>query len=154
MLQRLFILIGWLLCLFIMGVVVYVQYEDVQDGVKTSRWNTVKRTAYETLSRDAWAVALAWIVYACNCGYGGESLIGDLSSLILWVIERRVILSSALTSLSYPELIGAALSHCSYHREHTKATDCCHLAVTLLSPRSNLLSPRSNLLRSQIYIMA
>ena len=83
MLQRLFILIGWLLCLFIMGVVVYVQYEDVQDGVKTSRWNTVKRTAYETLSRDAWAVALAWIVYACNYGYGGESLRGELSSLLL-----------------------------------------------------------------------
>ena len=80
-----------------MGVVVYVQYEDVQDGVKTSRWNTVKRTAYETLSRDAWAVALAWIVYACNYGYGGESLIGELSSLLLWVTERRVILSPALT---------------------------------------------------------
>ena len=83
MLQRLFILIGWSLCLFIMGVVVYVQYEDVQDGVKTSRWNTVKRTAYETLSRDAWAVALAWIVYACNYGYGGESFIGELSSLLI-----------------------------------------------------------------------
>jgi len=57
---------------FTMGVVIYLQYEDTMiHGVSKPAWGTVQRTAYETLSRDAWAMALAWIVYACNIGYGG-----------------------------------------------------------------------------------
>ena len=57
----------------LMALIVYIQYEDVQvDGVRDHQWNTIQRTLYETLSRDAWALCLAWIVYACNQGCAGR----------------------------------------------------------------------------------
>ncbi|KAF6028092.1 hypothetical protein EB796_013603 [Bugula neritina] len=55
-----------------MGAIVYCQYEDVKEhGTSKPSWNSYQRTAYETFSRTGWAISLAWIVYACNYGYGG-----------------------------------------------------------------------------------
>lgn len=55
-----------------MGVVVFVQYEDMRiHGVDKPTWGATQRAAYEALSRSAWAMAIAWIVYTCNIGYGG-----------------------------------------------------------------------------------
>lgn len=55
------------------GVIVYVQYDDTKTyGVAAATWSPVQRAAFESLSRDAWAVALAWIVYACNNDCAGN----------------------------------------------------------------------------------
>jgi len=62
----------WLTTVALMGVVVYVQYEDVKDyGHEKPGWSMLQRTAYETLSRTAWGLAIGWIIYACNYGYAG-----------------------------------------------------------------------------------
>lgn len=72
MLQHIIVSIWWVVSLTIMGVVVYVQYEDTKNGLQVHNWNTAQRTVYETLSRDAWGLAMAWIVYACNTGNAGQ----------------------------------------------------------------------------------
>lgn len=51
---------------------VYVPYDSTKEGgLMTSSWSVTSRTVFETLSRTLWAIALGWIVYACNNHSGG-----------------------------------------------------------------------------------
>lgn len=72
---RAFATISWIITFALMGVIVYIQHLDTaESGTAAPGWNTVQRVLYETLSRDGWALAMAWIVYACNHGYAGVYL--------------------------------------------------------------------------------
>ena len=38
-------------------------------------FNTAENVIYGTFSRFVWGLALAWVIYACNKGYGSKSVL-------------------------------------------------------------------------------
>ncbi|KAM9841655.1 O-acyltransferase like protein [Aulostomus maculatus] len=71
--------LGWLCCLSIMAVVVGLAYILRE----TPAYPSLPHALYQGLHRPLWALAITWIILACEEGYGG--LIKSLLSLGLWV---------------------------------------------------------------------
>ena len=61
-------LIGWLAAAALAMSVVYGLYPDFNNKPLTRAAVIV----YGSVSRFVWALALAWVAYACKYGYGGE----------------------------------------------------------------------------------
>ncbi|XP_059481023.1 nose resistant to fluoxetine protein 6-like [Neocloeon triangulifer] len=59
---------GWALCLAVLYAVVFGSYDIFQYGREN---DSMEAALYGGLHRPAWALAVGWIIFACNCGYGG-----------------------------------------------------------------------------------
>jgi len=69
----------WLVSLGTICICVFMPYDATKEGgISTSSWDKVQRAAYETLCKSAWAIALGWVIYACNTGCGGKSMLNHL----------------------------------------------------------------------------
>ena len=60
-------MIGWLVAAVLAMTVLYGLYPSVK-GHMSKAANVV----YGSVSRFVWALALAWLVFACKYNYGGE----------------------------------------------------------------------------------
>ena len=55
----------WLVALGGIALDVYIIYDSTkEEGIMGSSWDLIDKITYETLKRSAWAVCLAWIIYA------------------------------------------------------------------------------------------
>ena len=59
---------GWALCLTTLYAVVFGAYDLVQFH---HSYDPLEAAMYGGLHRAAWALAVGWLVFACNTGYGG-----------------------------------------------------------------------------------
>ena len=62
-------MLGWLIAAAIAVSVLYGTYPSLHGGYNPSMAANI---IYGTFSRFAWSIALAWVVFACNYGYGGK----------------------------------------------------------------------------------
>ncbi|XP_069121441.1 nose resistant to fluoxetine protein 6-like [Argopecten irradians] len=76
--SKLTILIGWTVSLTCVTSVVYGTLEENKGHLNSLQVDGV----YNALSKTAWSLGLAWIVFACNTGYGG--IITQFLSSPLW----------------------------------------------------------------------
>lgn len=67
---QLFYLIGWVWAIALGLTVVYGTWESSKLGGKP--FNTAENIFYGSLSRLTWAIAVAWVVFACHNGFGGN----------------------------------------------------------------------------------
>lgn len=61
-------LVGWFLAIGLGVTSVYGVYTYYKAGGRP--FNTAENVIYGTFSRFVWGLALAWVIYACNKGYG------------------------------------------------------------------------------------
>ena len=62
--------VGWLVGTALGVTVVYGIYGATKKG--GTPFNKAENITYGTLSRFTWGLALAWVIYACNKGYGSK----------------------------------------------------------------------------------
>lgn len=60
--------LGWLCCLLLMAVLIGLSYV-LKD---TPPYPSVPHALYQGLHRPLWALAVTWIILACEEGYGGK----------------------------------------------------------------------------------
>jgi hypothetical protein len=70
---------GWSLSLWTLYSVVYGMFDLVQFD---HQYNAIETALYGALHRPAWAMAVAWVVFACQAGYGGAIYLIKLSNNI------------------------------------------------------------------------
>ncbi|XP_072029286.1 nose resistant to fluoxetine protein 6-like [Amphiura filiformis] len=78
-------LLGWLITAAIAISVLYGNYPSLHGNYLPSLTANV---IYASVSRFAWSIALAWIVFACKYGYGGW--INNILSWSGWVVLSRL----------------------------------------------------------------
>ncbi|XP_071507526.1 O-acyltransferase like protein-like [Diadema antillarum] len=82
---------GWAIALTLAMTVVFGIY-DVNRGVTIP--SVAANVMYNTFSRFAWALAVAWVIFACHYGYGG--MVNDFLSWSFWVPLGRLTYSTYL----------------------------------------------------------
>ena len=65
-------LVGWFLGIALVVSAVYSVYTSYKEDSRPL--NKAENIIYGTLSRVVWGLALAWVIYACNKGYGSKCL--------------------------------------------------------------------------------
>ena len=65
-----FIAFGWTFCIVLLLTVTLITYQQYHVGAGAP-WSKADAIAYYTLNREAWAVAVGWIIFACTKGFGG-----------------------------------------------------------------------------------
>ena len=65
-------LVGWFLSIALGVSAVYGVYTSYKEDGQP--FNNAENIIYGTLSRFVWGLALAWVIYACNKGYGSKCL--------------------------------------------------------------------------------
>ncbi|XP_071955720.1 nose resistant to fluoxetine protein 6-like [Antedon mediterranea] len=78
------VIMGWMAATGIALAVVYGLYGNFHGDPL----NEAASVAYITLSRFSWAVALAWVAFACVTGYGGP--VNSLLSWSFWIPLSRI----------------------------------------------------------------
>lgn len=73
------VLLGWTVCFATILAVIFGPIHTTAAGYKVT---VTEAVFYETFSRISWCVAIAWIVFACQAGYGGP--INSILSFKLW----------------------------------------------------------------------
>lgn len=90
--RRVECLVGWFLSIALGVSVVYGVYTYYkEDGQPFTRAENI---IYGTFSRFVWGLALAWVIYACNKGYG--SLVNKFLSASYWIPLSRLTYSAYL----------------------------------------------------------
>ncbi|XP_071489887.1 nose resistant to fluoxetine protein 6-like [Diadema antillarum] len=82
---------GWITAIILYMVVIYGLY-NLYRGASTS--SLAARVMYITFSRFIFALALAWIIFACHYGYGG--VVSDFLSWRFWTPLSRLTYSTYL----------------------------------------------------------
>ncbi|XP_059481793.1 nose resistant to fluoxetine protein 6-like [Neocloeon triangulifer] len=62
------VILGWMLCLSTLYAVVYGAFNLIQYNHK---YDPVESALYASLHRVSWALAVGWLIFACNRGFGG-----------------------------------------------------------------------------------
>ena len=65
-------LVGWLVATGLGLTVVYGIYTVTKPG--GTSFNKAENVTYGTFSRFVWGLALAWVIYACQKGYGSKGI--------------------------------------------------------------------------------
>ena len=63
------VLCGWLTCAVLLCAPAYCTYGVLKEG--GSRWTEAEWVMFDTFSRTAWGIGIAWIIVACQYGYAG-----------------------------------------------------------------------------------
>ena len=69
-----------------MGAVVFSSYSEFMEGGE--RWSAAALSAYDTLARSAWGIAVSWVIFACHYGHGGVCFASNM--LILIAFKKRL----------------------------------------------------------------
>ncbi|XP_012934636.1 nose resistant to fluoxetine protein 6 [Aplysia californica] len=85
-------LIGWALATAVALAVLYGLY-PYADG--TEKIDLVLSAFYNSLSRSAWGLCVAWVIFACVTGNGG--LVNSLLSMPVWIPLGRLTYTAYLT---------------------------------------------------------
>lgn len=93
-------LVGWFLAIGLGVTTVYGVYTYYKAGGRP--FNTAENIIYGTFSRFVWGLALAWVIYACNKGYG--SLVNKILSASYWIPLSRLTYSAYLV---HPLVVGS-----------------------------------------------
>jgi hypothetical protein len=78
--------IGWALCFITIFAVDFGAYKFFQQNYV---YDALEVALYGGLHRTAWALAVAWIIFACNTGSGGMGILKK-SLLIFFKIEFKL----------------------------------------------------------------
>ncbi|XP_069135206.1 nose resistant to fluoxetine protein 6-like [Argopecten irradians] len=84
-LNKISVLIGWLLAVFMGTLPVYGLYHYYHDSAEA---NLGVSALYVSCSRLSWSIAIAWVIYACATGYGGP--VNILLSWKVWAPLGRL----------------------------------------------------------------
>jgi len=60
---------GWCVAFATMYLVIFGAFDMVQFG---HQYNATEAALYASLHRVSWALAVGWLIFACNNGYGGK----------------------------------------------------------------------------------
>ncbi|XP_013389109.1 nose resistant to fluoxetine protein 6 isoform X2 [Lingula anatina] len=80
--------LGWLVSVALAVVCIYITVLAYSVYHGDYLWNQGGKLVYGTFSKFAWALSLAWVVYACYHGYGGY--VKDFLSWRVWVPLGRL----------------------------------------------------------------
>lgn len=72
MLQGVAIVVGWALAISFALASLYGKYGSFKQHPHP--FSLAENIMYESFSRFAWAVALAWVIFICHRGYGGTCI--------------------------------------------------------------------------------
>jgi len=64
--------IGWMLATGAALSIVYTPHTEMKEGGEP--WTNMQRAFYEGFGRPAWGMCVAWVIFACHTGSGGNSL--------------------------------------------------------------------------------
>jgi hypothetical protein len=64
------VVVGWALSLSLSFLVVLIGHTEYKDGGES--WSPSQNVAYDTLARNTFSLCLAWMIFACHIGYGGQ----------------------------------------------------------------------------------
>ena len=64
---------GWVFAIGLGLAVVYGPYSQTQYTWKMAEW-----IIYGVMFRIVWAIALAWVIFACHNGWGGKSQVMEI----------------------------------------------------------------------------
>ncbi|KAK3701463.1 hypothetical protein QZH41_014540 [Actinostola sp. cb2023] len=148
--QTVFFVVGWCIAFIAAFSPLYGVYKVVK--IHPESFTEAENIIYATFSRFSWAVALAWVIYACHTGYGGEhglqltvsmlplGLVDKILSARFWMPLSRLTYG---TYLVHPIVIGTFFAGF----QHTVAyTDFLFVSYVLpwLSSRiaRNIIHPR------------
>lgn len=53
--------------------VIFIPHSEIKDG--GSEWSQSQNVAYDTIARNTYSLGVAWIIFACHVGYGGENVL-------------------------------------------------------------------------------
>ncbi|KAJ7365133.1 hypothetical protein OS493_007782 [Desmophyllum pertusum] len=98
--RQIFALVGWFLAIGLGVSSVYGVYTFYKKDGRP--FNLAENVIYGTFSRFVWGLALAWVIYACNKGYG--SLVNKFLSASYWIPLSRLTYSAYLV---HPLVLGA-----------------------------------------------
>ncbi|CAG2058140.1 unnamed protein product [Timema podura] len=106
-------ILGWVTSLLIQTAVIFGAYRLIQADYK---YNVVEATLYGGLHRFAWALSVAWLVFACAKGYGG--FINTLLSARVFRPLSRISYSMYLTHIAVMFMSSARLRTPKYMDEY------------------------------------
>uniref|UniRef100_UPI0037E86879 O-acyltransferase like protein n=1 Tax=Semicossyphus pulcher TaxID=241346 RepID=UPI0037E86879 len=119
--------LGWFCCLSLMAVLVGLAYILRE----TPAYPSVPHAVYQGLHRPLWALAVTWIIVACEEGYGG--FINRLLSLDVWVPLSNISFACYLTHPVFIILyIGLQETPIHYSDINFMYMFLGHLALTLV----------------------
>lgn len=111
--------LGWMLNTVMTLAVLYGMWRVHAYGILPSRAGAV---VYASISRTLWAVSMAWIVFACQVGYGG-----------MWHLNIK----TCVQRLCLTRVMGTFFCHhpeCSFDRQFPQGKDITrHLVVPFLA---------------------
>jgi len=79
---------GWGLCFATLYAVIFGAFNLVQFDHK---YDALEAALYASLHRVSWAIAVAWLIFACNNGYGGKKMCHYGANVIESVWETLVL---------------------------------------------------------------
>nr|CAD7439035.1 unnamed protein product [Timema bartmani] len=106
-------ILGWVTSLLIQAAVIFGAYRLIQADYK---YNVVEATLYGGLHRFAWALSVAWLVFACAKGYGG--FINTLLSARVFRPLSRISYAMYLTHIAVMFMSSARLRTPKYMDEY------------------------------------
>nr|CAD7397974.1 unnamed protein product [Timema poppensis] len=106
-------ILGWVTSLLIQAAVIFGAYRLIQADYK---YNVVEATLYGGLHRFAWALSVAWLVFACAKGYGG--FINTLLSARMFRPLSRISYAMYLTHIAVMFMSSARLRTPKYMDEY------------------------------------
>ena len=89
-------LVGWLVATGLGVTVVYGIYTVTKPG--GTSFNKAENVTYGTFSRFVWGLALAWVIYACQKGYGSK-WIQFIETILYLGVEKSVEFTLLLNSV-------------------------------------------------------
>ena len=88
-----FVIVGWVLAITLSSFAVFGSYDIGRLG---GGWEMTYRIVF----RDIFALSVAWVIFACSTGYGGNSIIFFIPNIIGTLFITSVLISRTLLNIS------------------------------------------------------